>query len=111
MLACQAQWSHPADAEICVRSSMAGLSFAKVSQEFESNPVALNFTKPDLTVVTSLFESHPKGQCRLDTFLQGALCSVDKSVDFSETDVTIGACNKSTGHAIGLRPSCWYKAK
>ena len=68
---------------ICLRISMAGLSlantFRSVSWHFERIP---RFETPERSEVSRTSEHHPSFQCRLDTFVQGAL--------------------------LGERPRCWF---
>jgi len=67
------------------------------------------FDTPDPNVVAETDDSHPATQCRLDTYLQGALCTKPVSEAFSDEDPAPGACTRSQGYAVGMRPLCWYK--
>lgn len=106
---CKASWPTPADYHICVRSGMAGMSVAKVFQAMSRAAAAPNFATPDKTVVKSSNDGHPAYQCRLDTYLQGAICPVDETVELSKTDARSGSCHPAHGHKTGGRPFCWYK--
>lgn len=95
------------DYYLCLRGGMAGQSVANLFASFGG--AAPKFETPDPKVVTRTNESHPASQCRLDTYLQGALCEVGFNEDFSrETEVT-GSCHGTLGHKIGTRPLCWFK--
>lgn len=107
---CEAAHPNKADAKICVRIGMAGMAVATLFSELEQSPAA-SFTTPDRTVVSRTLETHPKAQCRLDTYLQAALCEVDYREEVSQTDEVKGTCHSSLGHSVGLRPSCWFKAR
>lgn len=90
---------------ICERSSIAGFLLADVLRDLGGEgPIAFN--TPDPHQVDRTDESHPAAQCRLDTYFASAVCPVSSDVEFSNTDVTVGAC--MTGD--GARPACWYKA-
>ena len=94
------------DIALCIRLAMAGHSISQVLNSASKSP---EFNTPDTKVVSSTNHNHPQGQCRLDTYFQGALCDVSMNVDVHGTDETVGTCNKSTGHTTGLRPLCWFK--
>lgn len=102
--------SHPdkRDQAICIRSSMAGDSVAKLFAALRNSTPA-KFETPDPNVVSSTDDRHPAFQCRLDTFFQGSLCSKDFRDEVSQRDEKIGTCNKSTGDTVGTRPLCWFK--
>jgi hypothetical protein len=96
------------DYALCVRGSMAGDSVAKLFAALEQHAPA-KFDTPDPKVVKYTNENHPASQCRLDTYFQGALCEVDARVEFSKDSEVTGACHKTLGHKIGMRPLCWFK--
>ncbi len=96
---CRQQWTVPEDAAICIRSSLAGRELMKVWLNRE-----ISFDTPDLSIVTTGLQSYPSNQCRIDTFFQGALCTVDKSIMPSHSDHKVGVCNDT----LGARPRCWY---
>lgn len=106
--ACSKAWTNKVDSDICIRGGMAGMSVAKLFQALRNATVAPDFTTPDAKVVTRTDDNHPAYQCRLDTYLQGALCEVADSVDFSDKDEKVGSCHQSTMTA-GVRPTCWFK--
>ena len=58
------------------------------------------------TVATTIY-THPKPQCRLDTYLAGASCEIDPDVPFDAVNPQIGACTRDKG----IRPSCWFQEK
>lgn len=107
---CAANFPNPEsdDAIYCARSSIAGLSLAKTLASLGSTPPeSLSFTQKDPNVVTETYESHPEAQCRLDTYVAGALCPVHHDVAFGFSNPVEGACvNPKDGAS---RPKCWYK--
>ena len=94
---------------MCLRGSMAGMSLANLFRALRNMTTELKFTTPDPAVVTSTNHNHPAPQCRLDTYYQGALCTVDAYTDLSNDDVNTGACNRDENFENGLRPLCWFK--
>lgn len=103
---CRADWANEEDVALCIRSSMAGKSLANL---LAGSSRSVNFKTPDSSVVSTTNDAHPAAQCRLDTYFSGTLCEVSKDVDVDKKDATIGTCNRSTGHDVGVRPLCWYK--
>lgn len=108
--ACSKTHPNKNDANICIRTGMAGVSVANLFTEI-SNGKAAKFETPDTEVVSRTNSSHPKTQCRLDTMFQASLCEVAFTEDVDQKDESIGTCNKSRGHEIGTRPLCWFKPK
>ena len=94
------------DQAICIRSALSGESVANLFASLEGS--IISFSSPDKTKVPKTFEGHPAAQCRLDTFFQGTLCTVDYREETSLGDEVKGTCHTSLGHKIGTRPLCWY---
>jgi hypothetical protein len=88
---------------ICERSAIAGFVISDILRDLQ-NEAPIAFNTPDTSQVTQTFEDHPHAQCRLDTYLAGAVCPVSSDVEFSNTDPTVGACMT----ADGARPRCWF---
>lgn len=98
----------PEAAIYCARSSMAALALAQVLGTTQNGARPnMSFDHKDPSVVTATFESHSKAQCRLDTYVAGALCGADPQVPFSPANPTQGACVDH--QKDGTRPACWYK--
>lgn len=91
----------------CARSSLGGLALATTLASLGTPSAALSFTQKDPTVVTETFESHPQAQCRLDTYVAGALCPVHHDIPFGFSSPVEGACTDPRQGAS--RPKCWYK--
>lgn len=104
---CKKSYSKKTEQAICIRIGLAGLENGKLfaSLEKTSEP---SFETPDRSVVPMTDDKHPHAQCRLDTYLRGAICNKPLHDDLSDEDETIGACHKLNGDSIGLRPSCWF---
>ncbi len=92
---------------LCIRSGMAGLSAANVFADLAWFGKKPKFETPDTKIVKQIYSSHPKAQCRLDTYFQGSLC--EASYNDEMTSETEGACHESLGHKQGMRPLCWFK--
>jgi hypothetical protein len=105
---CEAKHRSPNEQAICKRISMAGFSGASMFAVSQNLPLP-KFDKPDPSVVSQTYESHPQYQCRLDTYFNGAVCDVSENEDFSATDPKVAACNKSATVDYGFRPQCWFK--
>lgn len=96
--ACAKFWSNAADQDLCVRIAMAGESAAEMGRQLEggSGPVA-SIDTPDPKRVSTVFEDHPAYQCRLDTYVRGALCTENE-------DNLASACAQPEQS----RPACWF---
>lgn len=95
---------------ICFRAALAGESLAKLLGSLGgSSDVKFSTADPKIAVKTD--HNHPKGQCRMDTYFQGALCDVDHTVWPSNTDAAQGYCTSKDNFKIGLRPLCWFTPK
>lgn len=108
--ACAKAWANKDDRDICVRNGMAGASVAGLFAALR-NQAEAKFETPDTNVVSKTDDKHPAHQCRLDTYLQGALCEQSFNEEVSQKDEVKGTCHGSTGHKAGLRPLCWFKPK
>ncbi len=104
--ACNASFSKPAEQASCLRGVMAAISVTTLLAGGGALP---NLSTPDPSVVDQTDDSHPEAQCRLDTYYQASLCPQPYKRDLSDADPAIGACVKSQGFSVGIRPRCWYK--
>ena len=71
---CDAAWGSAADRDLCARIALAGKSLADLLGALEGRTV--DYDRPDTRVVTQTVSTHPPAQCRLDTYLQAAQCTV-----------------------------------
>lgn len=106
---CASQFSELADQLICQRGAMAGMSTAKLFQSLRNSPTLPDFTTPDSTIVSRTNHNHPAFQCRLDTYLSGALCNISETIDVDQKDEAVGVCYRKSGDTVGVRPLCWFK--
>lgn len=95
---------------LCYREMMAGNSTARLLGALGGTEV--EFDTPDPAVVDRTDNRHPRGQCRMDTYMAGALC--DRSFDISlipgsEEEAAEQSCHQVNGDTEGLRPRCWFK--
>ncbi|MBC7386469.1 MAG: M48 family metalloprotease [Cryobacterium sp.] len=106
---CQKGFSAANDIAICERAALGGKSLADTLGDL-GNTGDTDFITPDTSVVTETDDSHPAAQCRLDTYLAGAVCGkADLATSVLDNkDATIGTCNTSTHDELGTRPLCWY---
>ncbi len=93
---------------LCERMGLAGLSISLMIQDLDHDSIEPKFHTPDDLVVRAINYMHPYAQCRLDTYFQGAICSVPQSIEFDDDDERIGACHSHHGDVRGLRPRCWF---
>ena len=102
---CSEQFKDDAnEAALCIRTSIAGLEVATWLSAM-GKVATPSVDHKDSSVVSSTNIGFPVAQCRLDTFLAGALC---KSQTFGDdpTKLNDGYCEKNE---IGARPLCWFK--
>jgi len=94
----------------CIRSSMGGMSLASLLADLRRSAKP-KFESPSTRKVRKHSHSHPRAQCRLDTYFHGALC--DKPVDklHGTKDYKDGYCTRADGYTEGVRPLCWFSAK
>ncbi len=102
---CNAIWEDASDVALCERASQASLGLATLLNG--NRPVS--FTTPDTSVVSKTNHKHPAGQCRLDTYFAGALCTKDIHDETDNRDQTAGVCNRYEGFDEGVRSKCWFK--
>lgn len=106
---CQEVYKTAKERAACFRSALAGKSLARLLGSLSGNAEVV-FSKPDPKVATTTDHNHPKAQCRMDTYFQGALCVNDHDELPDMDDVRKGYCTAIEDFKIGLRPACWYKA-
>ncbi|OGS40301.1 MAG: hypothetical protein A2506_07030, partial [Elusimicrobia bacterium RIFOXYD12_FULL_66_9] len=65
---CDQAFKTGAERDLCVRSSMAGMSVTELFRALRSEETLAHFDTPDPAVVTRTYDAHPGTQCRLDTY-------------------------------------------
>ncbi len=104
---CEAVFTNQTEIAMCQRSAMAGLALSKILGS--NNRVKPNFDTPDTSRVYATDHKHPAAQCRLDTYVAGALCDKSETIDPSGRDAKTGYCVRTDGYEEGIRPLCWYR--
>lgn len=121
---CDKVWINEVDQNLCYRTVTASESLAEVLASLNGRGVPQIHT-PSSAVVAKTHSGHPEAQCRLDTYLQGAICPMGwndyvvpgkkaaggKRGLVAEKQAAMTSCTKASGFAVGLRPACWYKAR
>ena len=111
---CDQAWKSVEDRMLCYRITTAGKTVVDFWSDQGGTPKAA-FSS---TEVKKQFSA----QCRLDTVLQGALCTAHFDLnsipgyldsdginsDHARLEAEKGSCSKSSGSTKGSRPECWY---
>lgn len=106
---------------LCYRLMMAGRSTADLLATLGGTKN--NWTTPDNNIVKSTNHAHPAGQCRLDTYMAGALCAAAYDTQLipgkgfgssrnsakAELEALGVSCGKGGQYEFGSRPLCWFK--
>ncbi len=119
---CENAWTAATDRAICARSVVGGKSLSKLLAALHNLP-APQVETPSTDTVTKTNDRHPEAQCRLDTYIAGAICTkkfdldlipginsvneAENSID-SEKSSNKVLCNQKDGDAQGSRPKCWF---
>ena len=103
--------------DLCYRTLEAGKSLADLLAALGNSTV--NFDTPDTSTVTRTNNDHPAAQCRLDTYVAGAMCGSAKW-DYALipgkalVHKSMAAQNEAFSHSCatgeGARPACWFAA-
>lgn len=106
---CDEKWSTEDEQNLCYRSMMAGYSLGKLLGTLGGTP-NVDFDTPDTDEVRRTDNAHPAGQCRLDTYMAGALCTMtfdENVIPKTEAESFRYAC--ATSDTMAARPRCWFK--
>jgi hypothetical protein len=118
---CDSAWSEVSDQDLCYRMMAAGKSLAELLGAMRGDEVS--FDAIDSSVVAETDHSHPAAQCRLDTYMAGALCNEEfdptvipakdlagqrNSIE-GEQAAAAYSCKRVSEESIGVRPLCWFK--
>lgn len=107
---CLSEWTGPQERAVCVRAGMGGLTIGNMLAFMRRYP-APRIERTDQGEVTETEDRHGSPQCRVDSFINGALCEKAFTEDVSFDSEVTGACHGLTGQTVGLRPRCWFKPK
>jgi len=105
---CKKSFEDADDYAICVRSAMGGIALANLFANLSKDTASIDVTAP-ATAKTN-FDGYPKSQCRLETFVAGAVCAADYRLNPTSTNANFGYCAYEKGED-GFRPLCWYNPK
>ena len=124
---CNATYTSTDDQNLCYRTANASQSLANLLAALGSEAVP-SFDTPDSTVIRKTSSAHPAGQCRLDTYFAGAICSKEFKRDYipgragtnqtgsgantkaAEQDSDKYTCGGVASSGPGIRPACWFKS-
>jgi hypothetical protein len=118
---CDDEYRDQDQQNLCYRTAKASEALARLLAVLDGASVAFN--TPDSTVVSSTNTSYPSTQCRMDTYLQGSLCTAQFDLSVipgrnpwgyqggiaAEREAAKYSCTKSGGYAVGMRPVCWFR--
>jgi hypothetical protein len=105
---CNVVWYDIDSRNICYRSLLGGKSLAELLASLNGEYVSL-FRK-DKSVVRRTQDSHPRAQCRLDTYVSGSLCEAmwdHSSIPLTEQHSNWVSCPMDE-FEYGWRPRCWF---
>lgn len=109
--------AHPARGAraTCYRAVAGGKSLAEL---LGGGPGSVDYDTPDRRVVARTNHAHPAAQCRLDTYVAGALCGDERWSDGvipgkqgsgrNTKTAQDEAYAKSCRNGVGARPRCWF---
>lgn len=98
----------------------ASKSISNLLGALESTDVS--FAQSDRNSVKTTYVHHPRAQCRLDTYVAGALCAVEFDKDIipgkrfgakrngteAADEAAEYTCMESRQYSVGVRPHCWF---
>jgi hypothetical protein len=115
---CDEAWESDNDKNLCYRMMNASYSLATLL----SGGRGVNFDTPDTSVVSSTNHRHPAAQCRLDTYVVGALCAKEfnrelipgksfgnRNGEDAEFESASVLCTRYNQDPVGSRSQCWFK--
>ncbi|MGE3974634.1 MAG: hypothetical protein AB7F59_08925 [Bdellovibrionales bacterium] len=120
---CDSNYTRNWERRVCYRNIAAGHSLATLLAAASREKTPPKFETPSQAKVTATYHYHPQAQCRLDTYIQGALCKAmfdiinipslghPKGQASAEAEIHSNpySCNFANGYTVGNRPACWYK--
>ncbi|MGE0174702.1 MAG: hypothetical protein AB7T49_18060 [Oligoflexales bacterium] len=100
------------DQNLCYRKLTAGFGLATlVNSAIPGQHVPVKFDTPNVIRVLWTKDAHPQAQCRLDTYVAGALCVKEFNSNIipkSEDEMGQTSCTHDEG-IPGARSRCWFK--
>lgn len=119
---CDRVWQDEEAQNLCYRTMMGGKSLADLLSALGGT--TSDWNTPDSRQVSSTNHAHPAGQCRLDTYMAGALCIAkfntalipgksfgsSRNGSSAEGESATVTCMAQEQYNTGLRPNCWFKS-
>jgi hypothetical protein len=107
---CYRSFPTVAEAHACIHTLRTASELALILNELSGGPGPLpSLFSHDSSVVGTTNEWHPRAQCRLDTYANGALCEVPWQEPINRSSGDGGLCGNLRHREFG-RPLCWYAA-
>lgn len=116
---CDKTYATESEQNLCYRNVLAGHSLAVLLGSLNGGPVP-KFGTPDSSILTKTSTAHPAAQCRLDTYLAGAVCDIKWKNDLipgkevqdrqslkAVIQASPFACQNYDA-ARAARPRCWF---
>lgn len=122
--ACDRAWKYQMDRDLCYRTADAGQSLATLMNVLEGARRPVRYAMPRRLQVPSTQVNHPAAQCRLETYLNGAICKRmpdlrnipglhihlgDGSGLDEEKEAARSSCEEMGSFYDGSRPRCWFQ--
>ncbi|MBI3542430.1 MAG: M48 family metalloprotease [Deltaproteobacteria bacterium] len=122
--ACDAVWKDQDERNLCYRTTDAGLSLARLLGALGGETMPSTESR-DMNKVERTVTYHPRAQCRMDTYLHGALCpakfdlkvipgnpsaGAGRNTPEAEAEAGKYSCMEAANFQVGYRPRCWFKA-
>ncbi len=118
---CQAAWTSHMDSDLCIRIILAAKSVSNLLAVVRGVDTP-SYQTSDPMIRIKTFEEHPEPQCRLDTYMSGAMCHQDfdtktipgknnaagQASDKAEYEASLSSCMRAEGQTLGVRPRCWF---
>lgn len=121
---CDRMWRTTAAQNLCYRTTEASLSLANLLSATKKDRIPPRYQFPVRTRVQTTNVIHPAAQCRLDTMLNGAVCTRPFDVRHipgleieiqggqpleMEKDAARFSCEEMGMPFDGSRPACWFR--
>lgn len=118
---CDSAFSDASEQDLCYRTAIAGQSVSTLLATIR-NQKPPRFETPDSREVAFTYELHPDGQCRLDTYFAGSVCSKPfpsheipgrqhpdgQGSVLAESVASQVSCSDTSLVSVGKRPRCWF---